>query len=414
MKKQLTFSDALRKSRPTAFGALVKPVGSACNLRCNYCYYLDKEFQYEAAPKVMSMELLEEFTQQYIAANRVPEIDFLWHGGEPLMAGLDFYRAAIEFQRKYASPKVKINNVLQTNGTLLDDEWCRFFADNNFLIGLSIDGPEAIHNATRRTADDRGSWNRVMAGLEKLHRHGVEFNTLSAVSRASEGHGVEIYNFLKSIGSRYMQFLPVVEYVQDVETSGRPLIVAPDSPNAQIAPWSLTARGYGQFMVDIFEQWVVQDVGIYYVQLFDATLAGWMGVQPGVCSMCEVCGDGLVVEHNGDVYSCDHFVYPEYRLGNISRDHLKTMFSSGKQFAFGLNKRNTLPATCERCIWLNLCHGECPKHRKAGEINALCEGFARFFRYSKPYMEYMVAALESGRPAATVTSWAKERMGVTF
>lgn len=407
----LTFADALKRSRPAAFGSMIKPVGSACNLRCNYCYYLDKELQYGAPARVMSDELLEEYTQQYIQANRVPQIEFCWHGGEPLMAGLDFFERAMRFQQKYAGSKT-ITNTIQTNGTLVTDDWARFFKEHGFLVGLSIDGPEAVHDAHRVDHQGRASFSRVMAGLEKLQRFGVEFNTLSAVSAASEGRGVEIYRFMKSIGSRFMQFLPVSEYVRTVEGYERAVIVNPEESGAELAPWSVSPRGYGRFLIDVFDEWVVQDVGNYYVQMFDATLAGWCGVQPGICSFCESCGDALVVEHNGDVYSCDHFVYPEHRLGNIMTDRMGTMFASGAQFNFGIKKRSALTDTCQRCRWLHLCHGECPKHRFEGRENYLCQGLQHFFKYTAPYMEYMRGCLEQGKLAAGVMPFARERMGL--
>lgn len=386
------------------FATMVKPMGAACNLRCSYCYYLDKEVQYESKPRLMSDELLEEYTAQYIQANSTPQVDFCWHGGEPLMAGVEFYERAMELQEKYKGEK-QINNTLQTNGVLLTDDFCRFFAEHQFLIGLSIDGVEAVHNATRRDAKGEGTFSRVMQGVEKLHRFGVEFNTLSAVSRYSEGRGAETYRFMKSIGSRFMQFLPVVEYLSEG-------VIAPPSRAAERAEWSVSAKGYGRFLKDVFDEWVVQDVGEYYVQMFDATLAGWCGVQPGVCSFCESCGDGLVVEFNGDVYSCDHFVYPEYRLGNIKTDELRTMATSRAQFSFGVNKRNTLPMGCERCEWLHLCHGECPKHRFDDGANSLCEGFRSFFKYTKPYMEYMKKCLADGMPPSKVMQFARMRMGL--
>ncbi|CDN31207.1 Putative arylsulfatase regulatory protein [Mucinivorans hirudinis] len=404
MKNALTFADALKSSRPVAFSTMVKPVGAACNLRCTYCYYLDKELQYQAKPKLMSDELLEEYVAQYIEANDTPRVDFCWHGGEPLMAGMDFYRKALAFQNRYKGTK-EIGNTLQTNGLLLTDDFCKFFADNNFLIGISIDGPESVHNATRFTASGEGTFARVMQAIERMHRHKTEFNTLSAVSRYSQGRGAEIYRFMKAIGSRYMQFLPVVEYQKDG-------VICPPEADGTLAEWSVTARGYGRFLKDVFEEWVVGDVGLYYVQMFDATLAGWYGVPAGVCSFNEVCGDGLVVEHNGDVYSCDHFVYPDHRLGNILRDDLRGMFTGSRQFSFGVNKRNTLPQSCEQCEWLTLCHGECPKHRFEDGKNALCEGFASYFKYTKPYMEFMKKCLDEQKPPSMVTEFARHRMGL--
>lgn len=417
-KRTLTYGDALKKSRPVAFGAMLKPIGSVCNLDCNYCYYLDKERLSPSGIKTMSLDLLEEFTQQYIKSNDVPVVSFCWHGGEPLMAGKEFFRRAIELQNKYKGDK-RIENSIQTNGTLLDAEWCDFFAQNNFLVGLSIDGPEAIHNANRMDRQGSGSFRRTLHGLELLRNGGVEFNTLSAVGAASTGHGREIYRFLKSLGSRYMQFLPVVEYVKNVDGYPRAVIANPNDADAHRAEWSISSRDYGRFMNDIFDDWVVGDVGNYYVQLFDATLAGWCGVQPGLCAFCESCGDALVVEHNGDVYSCDHFVYPEYKLGNIATDHLRSMFESPEQFRFGVAKRETLPSLCHSCRYRHLCNGECPKHRfsrcegdEHEAVNDLCQGLMSFYKHTEPYMLQMRTLLEAQQPASLVIPWARARMGL--
>lgn len=426
-KRTLTYGDAIKKSRPAAFGAMLKPVGSTCNLDCKYCYYLDKEIL--AKPSVMSRDLLEEFTQQYIGGNDVPVVSFCWHGGEPLVAGIDFFREAMDLQHKYKGDK-RIENSIQTNGTLLNQEWCEFFAANNFLVGISIDGPADAHNANRLSRGGEPTFDRVMRGVELLARGGVEYNTLSAVSAASQGRGREIYRFMKSIGSRYMQFLPVVEYTKSVPGYPREVIVSPSERGATRAAWSVSSAGYGRFMNDIFDDWVTGDVGTYFVQMFDATLAGWCGVRPGLCAFCESCGDALVVEHNGDVYSCDHFVYPEYRLGNIATDHLRGMFDSPDQFRFGLSKRDTLAESCTRCKYLHLCHGECPKHRFAGSdapditadgtlqvsqiepVNDLCSGLTAFYKHTEPYMVQMRQLLEQNQPASLVIPWARQRMGL--
>lgn len=349
----------------------------------------------------MSDELLEEYIRQYIQGNDVPAVTFCWHGGEPLIAGVDFYRRAVELQKKYADGKV-IENTLQTNGTLLTDEWAHFFAENKFLLGVSIDGPREVHDAYRLTRNGEPTFDKVLAGIEKLHRAGAEFNTLSAVGAASAKRGLEIYKFMKSIGSHYMQFLPVSEKITVSEKYHRPIISAPDQEDADLAPWSISARDYGYFLNDIFDYWVKNDVGQYYVQIFDATLAGWCGVKAGVCSMNETCGDGLCVEYDGSVYSCDHFVYPQYKLGNINDDDLRTMFKSKFQFNFGAAKHATLPEKCTRCVWLRLCNGECPKHRFDKNSNSLCSGLQNFFRHSAPAMEYMKECIENKLPPANV------------
>ena len=409
-RNSLHLTDVAKMQRAPAFGTMVKPIGSACNLDCHYCYYRDKSEIYNDRMPRMSEELLEKYINQYINGASQEDISFCWHGGEPLMAGLPFFEKAMELQRKYAGGKV-IENTLQTNGILVNDDWCRFFKDNNFLIGLSLDGPEDIHDAFRRDCGGAPTFARVMRAVELMTKHGVEFNILSTVNARSEGRGAEVYKFLSSINP-YLQFLPVVEYVRE-RPGKRPLIVSPDEEDAVPAPWSVSAKGYGQFMCDVFDEWMKFDVGRKFVQLFDITLGNWCGVPPTLCAFGEVCGDGLVVEHNGDVYSCDHFVYPEYRLGNIADNELVAMYRSSEQQAFGRDKRDALPLECKRCNYYFLCRGECPKHRfeyaKNGEpyMNVLCEGYKMFFRHTDPYMRYMKTLIEKGEPASKVMQWKK-------
>lgn len=397
--------DVAKMRRAPAFGTMVKPIGSACNLDCNYCYYRDKADIYNGSMPKMSDELLERYIKQYIEGASQQNITFCWHGGEPLMAGLSFFEKAMELQKKYAGDKT-IENTIQTNGILVNDAWCRFFADNGFLVGLSLDGPEDIHDAFRRDCGGAPTFSRVMKAAELFVQKGVEFNLLATVNKRSEGRGAEVYKFLRSI-NHYMQFLPVVEYVK-LREGRRPLIVSPDEEDAVEAPWSVSARGYGQFMCDVFDEWIKRDVGSYFVQLFDITLSNWYGVPPSLCAFCDVCGDGLVVEHNGDVYSCDHFVYPEYRLGNITEKELVDMYKSEEQQAFGRDKREALPMECKRCNYYFLCKGECPKHRfgyaKNGEpyMNVLCEGYKMFFRHSDSAMRYMKTMLDKGESPALV------------
>ena len=416
-KDIFTFRDAEKQAGPVAFSTMLKPAGSACNLDCHYCYYLDKAVQYGGRQAVMSDELLELYVKQYICANEVDTVQFCWHGGEPLLLGVDFYRRAMEFQRKYADGK-RIENTLQTNGTLVDEAWCDLFASNNFLVGVSLDGPEDIHDAFRLTKGGKPTFARVMETVRMFERSGVEFNTLSVVNRRCEGRGAEIYRFFRdTVHSKYMQFLPAVEHVVDKPGFHRPLIVSPDREGARVAEWSVTAEGYGRFLCDVFDQWVVGDVGRYYVQMFDASLAQWCGVQPGVCSMGETCGDALVVEHNGDVYSCDHFVYPEYKLGNIAQTPLDEIYRTAKRREFGLNKRNTLPTECLRCKFYFACRGECPKHRfdrgaDGSPKNSLCEGLKIYFRHVEPYMEYMRDLQSKQQAPAWVMPFARKRMGL--
>jgi len=400
-KRTLPFSAALKTTAPVAFSTMVKPIGGKCNLRCSYCYYLDKELQYDAPVKAMSEELLEEYIRQYIEGNDVPQVTFCWHGGEPLMAGIDFYKKAIEFQKKYANGK-EIENTLQTNATLINREWAEFFAENNFLLGVSIDGPKDIHDANRLTANGEPTFDKVMKAIYLLQECGAEFNTLSAISSASSGRGVETYKFLKSIGSRFMQFLPVVEHTKADKNYKRDVICSPDDTDAHIFAFSIGSKDWGRFLVDIYDEWIKADVGEYFVQMFDATLANWCGVRAGVCAMNETCGDALVVEHDGSVYSCDHFVYPEFKVGNIKETDLRTLYKSRSQFVFGAAKTSSLHQKCNNCAWVHLCHGECPKHRFNQNENYLCAGLQHFFRHTASSMQYMRDCLGQGHPASLV------------
>ncbi len=410
----ITFGEAARRAT-RAFGAMLKPVGAACNLDCAYCYYLGKADLYGGRLPRMSLELLEEYTRQYISGSDSDTLAFAWHGGEPLLAGREWFLAALEFQRRYSDGR-PIANSLQTNGLLLDDEWCRLLRDNGFLVGISIDGPRDIHDAFRTDRDGRGTFDRVMKAVELLQRHGVEYNTLTAVNARSAGRGGEVYEFLRGI-SRYMQFLPVAEYAVPADGT-RPRIVPPDTEGASPAPWSVGARDFGKFMCDVFDRWVTRDVGERFVQLFDATLAGYMNAPAGLCTMCETCGGTITVEHNGDVYPCDHFVYPQYLLGNIRERPLRDLYGSDEHFRFGLAKRNSLPRECLRCKYLALCRGECPQHRfaasKSGDrnLNALCGGYKLFFAHTEPYMERMRHLLTKKMPPAAIMPWARRNMEI--
>ena len=407
-KDMLLLEDAVRIAGPAAFNVMLKPAGSLCNLGCAYCYYLDKADIYGGHEPRMSEEMLETVIREYIAANDVPEVTFNWHGGEPLVLGLDFYRKAMELERKYADGKT-VFNTLQTNGTLLTPEWADFLRENRFLVGISIDGPRDVHDKYRKDKGGAPTFDRVLKGLTLLREHGVEFNTMSTVNNVSEGRGLEVYRFLQSIGSRYMQFRPVVEHVKDRR------IVPPSTEGARLAPWSVSSMGFGRFMVDIFDYWVRNDVGRYYVGLFDATLANWCGVMPGTCAYDRTCGGNSVIEHNGDLYPCDHFVYPQYRLGNVAETPIRTMMESSRQVRFGIDKRNSLPVKCFQCKYLQLCNGECPKHRfgrtESGEtgLNALCAGYYHFYDHTAPYMQKMKELLQQELPPAYVMPWAQMR-----
>ena len=409
----LLLEDAVRITGPAAFNIMLKPAGSLCNLDCQYCYYLDKTEIYGGREPRMTGEMLETVIREYIAANDVPEVTFNWHGGEPLILGLDFYRKAIELEKKYAGDKT-VHNTIQTNGTLLNAQWADFFRDNDFLVGISLDGPKDIHDKYRKDKGGAPTFDRVLRGLQYLRDHDVQFNTLSTVNKVSEGRGQEVYLFLKSVGSRYMQFMPVVEHVMH-HKAARPFIVDPATDGARLASWSVSSQGFGKFMCDIFDYWVRNDVGQYYVGLFDATLANWCGVPPGTCVYGRTCGGNAVIEHNGDLYPCDHFVYPKYLLGNIRTQSIHSMMESTAQVRFGIDKRNSLPSKCFRCKYLFACNGECPKHRfnrtENGDtgLNALCEGYYKFYDHVAPYMEIMKELLEKEQPPAYIIPWARMR-----
>lgn len=421
-KDTITLEDAARIASSPVFNLMIKPVGSICNLDCAYCYYLDKSLIYGGKEPRMSQEMLRTCIFRYVqACPQDAPLTFNWHGGEPMTAGLDFYKAALEFERE-AAPGRQIQNTIQTNATLMTPEWASFLRDEDFLVGVSIDGPRDLHDRYRKDKGGAPTWERVMRGIEMMYRAGVKYNTMTTVNKESSGRGVQVYEFLKSIGSHFMQFMPVVEHVIYPLTAsgkenkgGRPIIVDPSREGARLAPWSVPAIGYGRFMCDIFDRWVLNDVGRYYVNLFDSTLAGWVGAAPGTCVYAPTCGGNSIIEHNGDVYCCDHFVYPEYKLGNIATDDLGEMMSSAKQIKFGIGKRNELPVTCMRCQWLKSCHGECPKHRfnttEAGQtgLNALCEGYKLFFSHVAPYMDYMAERLRQEQAPAAVMAWARTK-----
>jgi uncharacterized protein len=415
--KDILFTDALKLKRPNAFNVMLKPAGPSCNLNCTYCYYLEKRKLYPGKKDFrMSENFLKDFTKQYIESQDVPVVTFTWQGGEPTLMGLDFYKKALEFQKKYADGK-KIENSFQTNGTRLNDEWCKFFNDNKILVGISIDGAEHNHDHYRKTNSGRPSFKRAMKGIELLQKNRVEFNTLSVVNDYNVHFASETYRFLKSIGSVFMQFLPVVERRTVLNQTENMLSLVPDNyiNDAVVTDWSVKGKDFGKFLITIFDEWVRKDVGRYFVQIFDATLANHVGEMPGICVFAETCGDALVMEHNGDLFSCDHYVYPEYYLGNITDTPILDLVKSQRQFNFGINKRNKLPRYCLQCEVRYACHGECPKHRfmKTPEgqsgLNYLCEGYKLFLKHIEPYMEYMAKELNSKRAPANVMTWIKNK-----
>ena len=396
------------------FGMIAKPGGSICNLACDYCYYLEKKELYPSHTHKMSDEVLEAFISQYISSQPTQTVSFVWQGGEPCLLGLDFFRRVIVFQQKYARGKI-IENSLQTNGTLLNDEWCAFLKKHNFLTGISIDGPAEYHNRFRKNRAGKPTFREVIRGVELLKKHEAEFNTLTTVNSHNVNHPLEVYHFLKSIGSHFMQFLPVVERVSvEKQDSGLALVPNKYKEEAEVTDFSVDPLKFGKFMTSIFDEWVRYDVGYYFIQLFDTTLANWVGEQPGVCMYAASCGHAGTIEFNGDVYSCDHFVFPDYYLGNILETSLASLMNSTKQQVFGQQKFSDLPKTCLRCRHYNRCYGECPKKRfmttKEGEygLNYLCEGYQHFFDHVTPYMEYMSKELKNERSPANVMHYLRQ------
>lgn len=380
------------------YAIIVKPIGSACNLRCNYCYYLGKRVGQERS--IMSYEVLESYIRQVVEIHgECAEIEFAWHGGEPTLAGIPFYQQALLLQKRYAKGR-RVLNTLQTNGTLLTDEWCKFFADNDFRIGISIDGPEQLHNAFRKGVSDEDTFMQVMRGVELLRKYGVSYNTLTTVNAINAEHGKEVYGFLRSI-SNYMQFLPVVESVGEESGIGLPPGIY--SPNIekprQMAQFNVTAEGYGKFLCDVLDEWRVNDIGRKFVQIFESAIGNITHRPAGLCVHEAVCGHCAVVEHNGCVYRCDRFVFDEYKVGNILNTDLNTMMESNR--AFGEYKLESLPSKCLHCDVVDICFGGCPKDRVLETMtiygverhNYLCAGYKMFFRRMKEVYEQNIVLL---------------------
>lgn len=390
----------------SAFHLMTKPRGAICNLDCKYCYFLSKEKMYPNSKFRMSETLLEEYTKQYIQAQHVPEVTFAWQGGEPTLMGLDFYRQAVAYQQKHKKNGMRIFNALQTNAVTLDDEWCQFFKENDFLIGASLDGPQALHDAYRVDKGGAPTFERVMQGINLLQKHGVEYNILTTVHAANADHPLELYRFMRDeVKTQFLQFIPIVE--RDNETGYQ-------EGNA-VTERSIKSEQYGRFLIDIFEEWVRHDVGRMYVQIFDVALAAWSGNNPGLCIFEETCGTALAMEHNGDVFSCDHYVEPDHLVGNIIDIPLSDIVVSDKQRDFGLAKRNTLPQYCHDCEVQFVCNGGCPKNRfiktPTGEagLNYLCAGYRAFFNHVDESMRFMTNELKHRRPPSNVMFYIAEQ-----
>lgn len=397
---------------------MTKPVGAICNLACKYCYYLEKTNLYKenTSKFVMSDSLLEKFIEEYINSQTMPQVLFTWHGGETLMRPLSFYQKVVELQKKYANGRT-IDNCIQTNGTLLNDEWCEFFHDNHWLVGISIDGPQEFHDEYRKNKQGKPSFMKVMQGIHLLNKHQVEWNAMAVVNDYNADYPLEFYHFFKELGCHYIQFTPIVERIHP-HADGRHLahVLQKDE---KLADFSVSPEQWGNFLCTIFDEWVKNDVGEYFIQIFDSTLANWMGAQPGVCTMAPTCGHAGVMEFNGDVYSCDHFVFPEFKLGNIYEKSLIEMMYSEKQIQFGQQKKDSLPNKCKECKYLFACNGECPKNRflttEDGEpgLNYLCKGYYQFFDHVAPYMDFMKKELLAERPPANVMKCQNENYYLT-
>lgn len=387
-----------KNTRP-AFHAMAKPTGSRCNLDCDYCFFLKKERLYPASTFTMPDEVMEQYIRQTIEAHQVPEVTIAWQGGEPTLMGIDFFRRVMAVEQKYLKPGMTIENTLQTNGVLIDEEWCRFLHDHHFLVGLSVDGPQSFHDAYRHNRGGHSVFDQVMKAVRLMQKHQVEFNILCTINAANSNYPLELYRFFRDeLKTPYLQFIPIVERVND---SG-------DQSGNEITERSVRPEQYGQFLITIFDEWVKCDVGKMFVQFFDGVLASYVWGRSSLCILSPTCGDAVVLEHNGDVYSCDHFVEPNYLLGNIADTPLGELVSSEQQWQFGAEKSEALPRYCHDCEFLFTCHGECPKNRvlttaegEAG-LNWLCTGLKNFFAHTQPQMQIMAELLRQGHPADNI------------
>ena len=405
------FFEQQRDQIQRPFSIMIKAGGPVCNLDCDYCYYLEKDALYPGKKFSLSTfrmneQVLETLIRDYIGSQSQEKIEFIWHGGEPTLLGIDYFRKALTLQQKYANGKT-ITNAFQTNGTLINDEWAEFFAANHFLCGLSIDGPKKFHDNHRRYPNGQGSWEKVVECARIFRAHGVEFNTMSVVNATNSKQPVLIYDFLKELGSRFMQFTPIVERIAEDETEELSIITPDYAKQASIMSENVSAADWGNFLCRIFDRWVKNDVGTYYVNYFDNTLAAYVNQMPGLCSIAPYCTCALAIEHNGDAYCCDHFVFPEFRLGNITESHIGELAKSDKQLFFEQNKQDTLSSQCRNCEFLKACGGDCPKNRfvknSDGEyVSALCQGFKMFFGHTQKHFEFMANELNNQRPPANI------------
>ena len=393
---------------------VAKPVGSACNLNCAYCFYLEKQALYGNGKDFrMPDEVLTAFVRAYVEAQPTPVVEFVWQGGEPTLLGLDFFRRVVDLQRPYSWQKT-ISNSLQTNGTLLTDEWCRFLKQHNFMVGLSLDGPREIHDRYRCDRQGTGSFDDVMRGLKLLQKHGVDYNVMASVARETARQPLDVYQFFKEQGVEFIQFVPIIERLpataeqQSGLSLAGPAVLDRTEPNTKITSWTVLPEEYADFLIAVYEEWVRNDVGTTFVMNFEWALNAWIGNPSPVCIHARQCGRSLVIEHNGDIFACDHYVYPEYRLGNILTDDLFAMVTSSLQTGFGVDKENALPRWCQECDVLAACQGGCSKHRfgqspyQEPGLHYLCAGYRKFFMHIRKYLHAMATLLAHGLPVTEV------------
>jgi uncharacterized protein len=393
---------------------VAKPIGPACNLDCAYCFYLEKQALFGAGEDCrMTDEVLAAFIRSYAEAQPTPVLEFVWQGGEPTLLGVDFFKRVVELQRPFTQVKT-IRNSLQTNGTLLDDEWCRFLKQHNFIVGISLDGPREIHDRYRRDRQGRESFDAVLHGLKLLQQHGVEYNVMASVARETARQPLEVYRFFRDEGVEFIQFVPIVERRPSASEQrlglnlAAPAVLDRQELNTEVTSWTVWPEEYGDFLSAIYEEWVRHDVGKTFVMNFEWALNAWIGNPSPVCIHAKQCGCALAIEHNGDLFACDHYVYPQYRLGNILNDDFAGMVEKSLKSGFGKEKESALPHWCLECEVLAACQGGCPKHRFAQShydepgLHYLCAGYRKFFRHIRKYLRAMTTLLEHGLPASEI------------
>jgi len=399
---------------PQGLHVVAKPIGPVCNLNCEYCFYLEKQVLFAPGEQYrMSDKVLSAFITNYITSQPTPIVEFVWQGGEPTLLGIDFFKRVVELQKPFAGTKT-ITNSLQTNGMLLNDAWCRFLKEHKFMVGVSIDGPKEIHDRYRRDRKGNGTFDQVMRSLRLFQKHKVEYNVLTSVARETAKQPLDVYRCLREGGVEFIQFSPVVERMPDARSRQHGLRLAgPASMDKQeqqteVTPWSVIPEEYGDFLIAVYEEWVRHDVGKVFVMNFEWALNAWIGNPSPVCIHAEQCGQSLVIEHNGDVYACDHCVYPQYKLGNIKKDRLSEMVEQSLQSGFGVAKEKALPRWCKECEVLAACQGGCPKHRFVTTyydepgLHYLCKGYRKFFFHIRKYCHIITQLLEKGLPAAYI------------